>query len=286
MADQTCSACRHWHRLPRDPNNLGESVIGECREHVHVVVIPQAMRAGMAPALRVLYPPTPEDFPVCGRYEERAVVSLIATSMDDSTELDASENADVPTVEPTDTIATLMTSPSLAPTWKETVLVFDSTLMPLNSAAAPMRSISEASWLTSVWMAACAEALSEPFLYWTASSRTRCSIEWTSSRRLLEPIYLGMYDRKMDATAWWLFYGPDQQTGKTPGALGAIAGSGSPRRLDSRYAKWVGTFSACDRLAVRARARRWGLAQKGEFSAAGGYLLVDYINVMRHRARR
>ena len=43
-----------------------------------------------------------------------------------------------------------------------------------------MRSISEASWLISDWMAVWSCEDSVPFLYWTASSRTRWSIECTS----------------------------------------------------------------------------------------------------------
>ena len=72
-------------------------------------------------------------------------------------------------------------SESLAPTWKVIVTAAFRTLMPLNSALEPMRSISDASWLTSVWIALRSLSLSEPFLNWTASSRTRWSIEWTSS---------------------------------------------------------------------------------------------------------
>src|SRR5919198_1645015 len=45
-----------------------------------------------------------------------------------------------------------------------------------------MRSTSEASWLISLWMASLPVCDSEPFLYSTASSRTRWRMEWTSSR--------------------------------------------------------------------------------------------------------
>ncbi len=54
--------------------------------------------------------------------------------------------------------------------------------MPLNWALEPIRSTSEPSMFTSDWIAALSFADSEPFLYCTASSRTRCSIEWTSCR--------------------------------------------------------------------------------------------------------
>src|SRR5262245_9407336 len=77
---------------------------------------------------------------------------------------------------------TEIVSPSLAPTWKVTEEADASSVMPLNDAALPMRSISDASWLTSLWIAALPVSDSEPFLYWTASSRTRCRMLWTSSR--------------------------------------------------------------------------------------------------------
>src|SRR5919201_975656 len=45
-----------------------------------------------------------------------------------------------------------------------------------------MRSISEVSASTSLWIAFWPDVESEPFLYCTASSRTRCRMLWTSSR--------------------------------------------------------------------------------------------------------
>src|SRR3954451_3811877 len=80
------------------------------------------------------------------------------------------------TVAPSEIIATAIVSPSLAPTWNDTVEVLLSRQMPLNWVVVPMRSISLASWLTSDWMADWLDALSVPFLNWTASSRTRWSI--------------------------------------------------------------------------------------------------------------
>jgi len=86
----------------------------------------------------------------------------------------------VPIDAPSEIVATPMVSPSLAPTWNEIVTCALSSLMPLNAAETPRRSISEASWLTSLCSAAwfCGESV--PFLYCTASSRTRWSIECTS----------------------------------------------------------------------------------------------------------
>src|SRR5215212_10614813 len=75
-------------------------------------------------------------------------------------------------------MATPICSVSLEPTWKDTVLVVFSRLMPLNCVVEPMRSISQASCRTSDWMADWLVALSVPFLNCTASSRTRWSIAW------------------------------------------------------------------------------------------------------------
>ena len=73
-----------------------------------------------------------------------------------------------------------MTSPSSAPTWNVIVFAALSSWMPLNWALDPIRSTSEASMLISDWIAALSVVDSEPFLYCTARSRTRCSMEWTS----------------------------------------------------------------------------------------------------------
>src|SRR3954451_23399803 len=85
-------------------------------------------------------------------------------------------------VAPSEIMLTAMTSLSLAPTWKVTAVVLSSSEMPLNFVVVPMRSISEASWLTSDWIAVWLVLLSVPFLYWTASSRTRWSMLWTVER--------------------------------------------------------------------------------------------------------
>src|SRR5213594_4158759 len=73
-------------------------------------------------------------------------------------------------------------SPSLEPTWKDTELVLFSREMPLNFVVEPRRSISDASCRTSDWIADWLVAPSVPFLYWTASSRTRCSMLCTVCR--------------------------------------------------------------------------------------------------------
>jgi hypothetical protein len=77
-------------------------------------------------------------------------------------------------------VVTWIVSPSLAPTWNVTVMLPLSRLMLLNTALEPMRSTSEASMLISDWIALRSSVESVPFLYCTASSRTRWSIECTS----------------------------------------------------------------------------------------------------------
>src|SRR4051794_13886182 len=79
-------------------------------------------------------------------------------------------------------ILTEITSLSLAPTWNVTLFVLSSSEMPLNFVAPAIRLISAESWLTSDWMAVWLVLLSVPFLYWTASSRTRWSMLWTVLR--------------------------------------------------------------------------------------------------------
>ena len=59
-----------------------------------------------------------------------------------------------PRVLPSEIVLTVMDSPSFTPTWKVTAPDVASSVMPLNFAEPPMRSISDASWLTSVWIAA------------------------------------------------------------------------------------------------------------------------------------
>src|SRR3954452_4311362 len=83
------------------------------------------------------------------------------------------------TVAPREIMATAMVSPSVAPTWDDTVVVLLSRQLRWNCVVEPMRSISDASWATSDWMADWLPALSVPFLNWTASSRTRWSMLWT-----------------------------------------------------------------------------------------------------------
>ena len=70
--------------------------------------------------------------------------------------------------------------PSSAPTWKVTVGVPESSVIPLNFVSEPMRAISWPSEATSFSIEVLSLAESVPFLYWTASSRTRPSMLCTS----------------------------------------------------------------------------------------------------------
>ncbi len=73
----------------------------------------------------------------------------------------------------------VIVSPSLAPTWKVNVAA-PKTAVSLNFVSVVIVLISAASWMTSAPIAVLSSALSVPLEYWTARSRTRCSIECTS----------------------------------------------------------------------------------------------------------
>src|SRR3954471_16799532 len=90
--------------------------------------------------------------PNCARWAETESIAASISEM--SVELPAlSATTAAFTTEPSDTVATVMISPSCAPTWNEIVLAALSSLMPLNSAVDPIRSISDPSMLTSDWIA-------------------------------------------------------------------------------------------------------------------------------------
>jgi hypothetical protein len=58
--------------------------------------------------------------------------------------------------------------------------LLSSSVLLLNWVVLPMRSISEASWVSSVEIAVWSLLVRVPFEAWTDSSRMRCRIEWTS----------------------------------------------------------------------------------------------------------
>ena len=83
-------------------------------------------------------------------------------------------------------MVTEMVSPPLAPTWKLSVEVPFSRLVPLNLVSLAMSSMAETSSSSSAWAAATEAPVSPPLApvleAWTARSRARCSMEWTSVR--------------------------------------------------------------------------------------------------------
>ena len=64
ILNKTCKHCQHFFRHPVDPHNLGAPRGGECREQVHVIVLPAPAGVRVAGC----YAPLPEDFPACGRF--------------------------------------------------------------------------------------------------------------------------------------------------------------------------------------------------------------------------
>lgn len=66
----TCESCKHFHRRPTDPMNLAAPVVGQCREQLHVILVPTAS----GPAEKTLYPTIPANFHACGRYTPRLEV--------------------------------------------------------------------------------------------------------------------------------------------------------------------------------------------------------------------
>src|SRR3954469_4665539 len=84
------------------------------------------------------------------------------------------ENTDEATWVPTEMVATVICWLSAAPTWYEMVgFAPFSSLMPLNSVSGPTRSVAALGGFASLWMEFWSLLLGVPFLYWTASSRTR-----------------------------------------------------------------------------------------------------------------
>lgn len=67
----TCFTCRHFHRRHTDPRNLAAPAVGQCREQLHVIVIPT--RDGYAE--KTLYPLVPADFAACSRHAARPEVT-------------------------------------------------------------------------------------------------------------------------------------------------------------------------------------------------------------------
>ena len=70
---RTCKHCRHWKKLPPDPNQIGGPKQGECQEHLTAQLLPLAN--GQLQKLS-FYPQTPESFPACGRFAAKPIEVL------------------------------------------------------------------------------------------------------------------------------------------------------------------------------------------------------------------
>ncbi len=86
----------------------------------------------------------------CTRTPRCAETALIAVSISDRSVVAPSAENVVPRAEPREIVPTEICSASFAPTWKVMVPDAFRSLMPLNAVVVPTRSISEASWLTSL----------------------------------------------------------------------------------------------------------------------------------------
>jgi hypothetical protein len=65
----TCKTCRHWHKGPTDPMNLGANVMGECRGGPPVMVALGVTPQGQVP-MQTCYPKVPHNFLACGLYDD------------------------------------------------------------------------------------------------------------------------------------------------------------------------------------------------------------------------
>lgn len=61
---QTCQQCKHFRKGEPNPMALGQPVMGECRESVHVI----GFMTNRGPAMQTSYAQLPPEFPACGRF--------------------------------------------------------------------------------------------------------------------------------------------------------------------------------------------------------------------------
>jgi hypothetical protein len=70
-----CGTCKHWNKMPADPNDLGAKPMGQCREQLHVITIPRQVPGisgnMMVIELNPVYPSIPSDYPSCSRHVTR-----------------------------------------------------------------------------------------------------------------------------------------------------------------------------------------------------------------------
>ena len=63
--DRLCRDCRHWQRRSADPHNLGGSVLGTCRERLHVPLVLTEQGVVVGPPV---YAQVPAGFPACAHF--------------------------------------------------------------------------------------------------------------------------------------------------------------------------------------------------------------------------
>jgi hypothetical protein len=74
----TCGTCRHWHRLPANPGQLG-TVRGECRESppaATTIAFPNGKGGLQVVGVLTQYPPLSPDNKACSRHEERKELKI------------------------------------------------------------------------------------------------------------------------------------------------------------------------------------------------------------------
>ena len=60
-----CKGCKHWHKVPLDPQDLGAGPKGDCRAHPpQSFAVPSRMGLQIASA----YPVLPATFPACSLF--------------------------------------------------------------------------------------------------------------------------------------------------------------------------------------------------------------------------
>lgn len=76
--EKRCGACKHWHKLPGDPMNLGAPKTGLCRAVPPVPIAAGQTRTaqGIMVAYEFIFPSLREDALSCGMYEERLQLTI------------------------------------------------------------------------------------------------------------------------------------------------------------------------------------------------------------------
>jgi hypothetical protein len=75
VSEPTCGACRHWHRQPADPMNLGGAPAGACRARPPQLVVLPAERGLQITAM---YPIIDGRLAACALHEPPAPSLVVA----------------------------------------------------------------------------------------------------------------------------------------------------------------------------------------------------------------